>query len=111
MEDGKLTVRAVERALDILLCFTGASELTLTEIATRVQLHKSTVHRLLASLEGKGFIMRDEATDKFRLGYRLWELSANLSKEGDPGIILKSTKFNRTITMIVRNARSSRRPR
>ncbi|MDR6554756.1 IclR family transcriptional regulator [Paenibacillus qinlingensis] len=88
MEDGKLTVRAVERALDILLCFTGASELTLTEIATRAQLHKSTVHRLLASLEGKGFIMRDEATDKYRLGYRLWELSANLSKEGDPGIIL-----------------------
>ena len=32
--------------------------------------------------------MRDEATDKYRLGYRLWELSANLSKEGDPGIIL-----------------------
>ncbi len=59
MEDGKLTVRAVERALDIMLCFTGASELTLTEIASRAQLHKSTVHRLLASLEGKGFIMRD----------------------------------------------------
>ena len=34
MEDGKLTVRAVERALDIMLCFTGASELTLTEIAS-----------------------------------------------------------------------------
>lgn len=88
MEDSKLTVRAVERALDIMLCFTGATELTLTEIASRVELHKSTVHRLLASLEGKGFVMRDAATDKYRLGYRLWELSANLSKEGDPGIIL-----------------------
>ncbi|MGG1552853.1 IclR family transcriptional regulator [Paenibacillus ferrarius] len=88
MEEGKLTVRAVERALDILLCFTGASEMTLTEISAGAGLHKSTVHRLLASLEGKGFVMRVENTDKYRLGYRLWELSANLSKEGDPGIIL-----------------------
>ncbi|MGG1517611.1 IclR family transcriptional regulator [Paenibacillus oryzisoli] len=88
MEEGKLTVRAVERALDILLCFTSASEMTLTEISAGAGLHKSTVHRLLASLEGKGFVMRVENTDKYRLGYRLWELSANLSKEGDPGTIL-----------------------
>jgi DNA-binding IclR family transcriptional regulator len=88
MDDSKLTVRAVERALDILLCFTDASDLTLTEISGRVSLHKSTVHRLLASLEGKGFVMRDASTDKYRLGYRLWELSANLSQSDDPGLIL-----------------------
>ncbi len=88
MEDGKLTVRAVERALDILLCFTKASDLTLTEIASRVGLHKSTAHRLLASLEGKGFILRDSATDKYRLGFRLWELSANLSQSDDSGLVL-----------------------
>ncbi|UJF32803.1 IclR family transcriptional regulator [Paenibacillus hexagrammi] len=88
MEDGKLTVRAVERALDIMLCFTNAAELTLTEIAARVDLHKSTVHRLLASLEGKGFIMRDTSTDKYRLGYRLWELSAHLSPDTDPSVLL-----------------------
>jgi DNA-binding IclR family transcriptional regulator len=88
MDDSKLTVRAVERALDILLCFANTSDLTLTEISIRVGLHKSTVHRLLASLEGKGFIMRDAGTDKYRLGYRLWELSANLSQSGDPGLVL-----------------------
>jgi DNA-binding IclR family transcriptional regulator len=88
MDDSKLTVRAVERALDILLCFTDSSDLTLTEIASRVDLHKSTVHRLLASLEGKGFIMRNSSTDKYRLGYRLWELSANLAQSDDPGQVL-----------------------
>lgn len=88
MDDSKLTVRAVERALDILLCFTAASDLSLTEIASRVSLHKSTVHRLLASLEVKGFVMRDSATDKYRLGFRLWELSANLAQSDDPGLIL-----------------------
>ncbi|MBP1992343.1 IclR family transcriptional regulator [Paenibacillus eucommiae] len=88
MDDSKLTVRSVERALDILLCFTDASDLTLTELSGRVGLHKSTVHRLLASLEGKGFVMRDAGTEKYRLGYRLWELSANLSQSDDPGQIL-----------------------
>ncbi|MCS7464649.1 IclR family transcriptional regulator [Paenibacillus doosanensis] len=88
MEDGKLTVRAVERALDILLCFTDSSDLSLTEIASRVSLHKSTVHRLLASLEGKGFVIRDASSDKYRLGFRIWELSANMTHSDDPALIL-----------------------
>lgn len=88
MEEGKVTVRAVERALDILLCFTDANELTLTEIAVRVGLHKSTAYRLLASLEHKGFIIRDAENEKYRLGFRLWELSANLSQADDPAIVL-----------------------
>ncbi|MEB3102248.1 IclR family transcriptional regulator [Ferviditalea candida] len=88
MDEQKLTVRAVERALDILLCFTESTELGLTEIASKVSLHKSTVHRLLGSLEGRGFILRDASTDKYRLGFRIWELSANLSQTDDPAIIL-----------------------
>lgn len=88
MEDNKLTVRAVERALDILLCFTNARELSLTEIAGQVNLHKSTVHRLLASLEGKGFLMRDPETEKYRLGFRLWELSVHLSSSDDLGVLM-----------------------
>ncbi|WNQ12115.1 IclR family transcriptional regulator [Paenibacillus aurantius] len=88
MEDSKLTVRAVERALDIMLCFTGATDLSLTEIAARVGLHKSTVHRLLASLEGKGFVLRNPVSERYRLGYRIWELSANLSQSDDPAVVL-----------------------
>jgi len=88
MDDSKLTVRAVERALDILLCFTDSTDLSLTEISQRVRLHKSTVHRLLASLEGKGFVLRDPMSEKYRLGFRIWELSANLTRSDDPALIL-----------------------
>lgn len=88
MEDNKLTVRAVERALDILLCFTEKTEWGLTEIANRVSLNKSTVHRLLASLEGKGFLTRDTSTEKYRLGFRVWELSTNLLRHDDPAVLL-----------------------
>ena len=67
-EDGKSTVRAVERALDILLCFTTQNEWAMTEIAENVGLHKSTVHRMLATLEERGFVVRDPASDRYRRG-------------------------------------------
>ncbi|OGX68179.1 MAG: IclR family transcriptional regulator [Paenibacillus sp. RIFOXYA1_FULL_44_5] len=89
MDGQKLTVRAVERALDVLSCFTASdTDLSLTDIAARVQLHKSTVHRLLASLESKEYIVRDPGTEKYRLGFRIWELAANLARGDEPAQIL-----------------------
>lgn len=87
MDDNKATVRAVERALDILLCFTSGTDLAMTEIAERTQLHKSTVHRLLATLESKGFMVRDTVTERYRLGLRVWELSAQLSTSDEPSAV------------------------
>ena len=50
-------VRALERALDILDLFGLASPtLTLTEIAARANLAKSTATRLLAVLEERGWV-------------------------------------------------------
>ncbi|WP_390620989.1 IclR family transcriptional regulator [Brevibacillus massiliensis] len=88
VEEHKSTVRSVERALDILLCFTNSTELGLSEIASRISLHKSTVYRLLAALEAKGFVIRDPHTEKYRLGFSIWELSANLAQSDDPAAIV-----------------------
>jgi IclR family KDG regulon transcriptional repressor len=69
------SVRAVERSLDILLCFsTQTSELSMTEIANQVGLHKSTAHRLRATLENKRFVQRDPNTGLYRLGPQLLRL-------------------------------------
>lgn len=87
-QDRKLTVRAVERALDILLCFTEQSDLGLTEISGKIGLHKSTVHRLLTTLEDRGFVVRNPSTEKYRLGIRIWELAAHMSQSDDPAILL-----------------------
>lgn len=88
MEEEKKTVRAVERALDVLLCFASGHEWGLTEIAGQVGLHKSTVHRLLATLEDRGFVTRNAATEKYQLGLSVLELSANLSRSDDPSVVL-----------------------
>ncbi|GAA3409883.1 IclR family transcriptional regulator [Paenibacillus hodogayensis] len=111
MDDTKLTVRAVERALDILSVFTDDTELSLTEISAKTQLHKSTVHRLLASLEGKDFITRNAETEKYRLGFRIWELAANLSQSDDPATLLQPEMerlrdaLGETISLYVRDGR------
>ena len=78
------SVRAVERALDILLCFSKDKPvLSLTEIAEQAGMNKSTIHRLLATLEKKRFITRDQTTGMYQLGFLFVELSSILLQNLD----------------------------
>ena len=78
------SVRAVDRALDVLLCFTNQTpELTMTQIAEQVGIHKSTAHRLLATLENKRFIQRDPDTGIYRLGIRLLQMAYLTLEQND----------------------------
>lgn len=78
------SVRAVDRALDVLLCFSSQTpELTMTQIAERVGIHKSTAHRLLATLETKRFIQRDHDTGVYRLGIRLMQMAYLTLEQND----------------------------
>lgn len=75
----QMTVRAVDRALDILLAFAKADGgLTLSDIARNVGLHKSTVHRLLTSLQQKGFVRKHAQSEKYLLGWSVLELLSNV---------------------------------
>jgi IclR family KDG regulon transcriptional repressor len=77
-------VRTVDRALDILLCFRQDEPvLSFTQIAERVSVPKSTVHRLLATLERKRFIIRDKTTGKYRLGLRFIETASLVLQDAD----------------------------
>src|SRR5687768_6205870 len=70
-------VRALDRALDILAAFTlRQPELSLTEIATRTDLPKSTALRLLAVLEEHGFVERSPDTEQYRVGVQLFEIGS-----------------------------------
>lgn len=78
------SVRTVERALDILLCFSRQTpELSMTQIAEQVGIHKSTVHRLLATLESKRFVQRDPETGVYRLGIRLLQMAYLTLEQND----------------------------
>jgi IclR family KDG regulon transcriptional repressor len=78
------TVRAVERALDILKCFNQSDvELSLGEISDRVNLAKSTVHRLLSTLEQGNFIAQDEENGKYKLSFEVIRLGVIASDSID----------------------------
>lgn len=70
------SIRAVDRALDVLSCFSHKTpQLTMTQIADQIGINKSTVHRLLATLEGKRFVERDPVTGMYRLGIRSLQMA------------------------------------
>ncbi len=70
------SVVALRRGLAILDAFSsGSTELGVNEIARMLEMHKSTVSRLCATLEQAGYLARDGVTDKFRLGARIQQLT------------------------------------
>ncbi|MBB5413437.1 DNA-binding IclR family transcriptional regulator [Paraburkholderia sp. RAU6.4a] len=69
-------VRAVERALEILLAFRpGDKELTVAELLTRVDLSRPTLYRLLNTLEQNGFLASSGEPQRFRLGSSVAQLA------------------------------------
>lgn len=72
------TVESVKRALGILGLFEDEQELGLVEIGQRLNLSKSSVHRLLKTLEEKGYICQEPETRKYKLGIRVLQLGLNM---------------------------------
>ena len=69
-------IQSVERAIAVLKLF-GDSEpdLGVTELARRLKLHKSTISRLLSTLEAGGFVQQDPRNGRYRLGLQLATLA------------------------------------
>ncbi len=70
-EKTNYVIQSVSHALDVLEQFTGEpDELGVTELSKRLKLHKNNVFRLLATLEARGYIEQNKATENYRLGVR-----------------------------------------
>jgi IclR family acetate operon transcriptional repressor len=68
-DENKGSVGTLARGLDILELFAGDSpELTQTEISERLGLPVPTVHRLVKLLTQRGWLVRDPASRRLRLG-------------------------------------------
>jgi DNA-binding IclR family transcriptional regulator len=67
----------LDRAFAILDALAaGRQDASLGELSEAVNLHKSTVHRLLMILEGYRMVQRDPRTGRYQLGLRLFELGS-----------------------------------
>jgi len=85
-----MSVRAVERALDILLCFLVNKEPTLAELTRCANLNKATVFRLLHTLIDKGFVERITGSERYQLGRKIGELGRDYPFKDWRLIIIKS---------------------
>lgn len=75
-------IQAVSHALDLLEQFhDDVDELGVTELSKRLKLHKNNVFRLLATLESRGYIEQNKATENYRLGLKALELGQTFIKQ------------------------------
>ena len=87
-DKGTDSVRAVTRALELLLAFTRDDfELTASELMTRVDLSRPTLYRLLYTLETSGFVSSSGDPQRFRLGPAVARLSHVWSETLDVSVI------------------------
>ncbi|MCI0392362.1 MAG: IclR family transcriptional regulator [Acidobacteria bacterium] len=75
INDSPYQVQVLDRALGILDSLSNEGpELGPAELSERLELHKSTVHRLLMVLERHRLIEKKPQNGKYRLGMKLFEL-------------------------------------
>lgn len=73
----KYLIHSVEKACDILLSYNeGNLEYGITELSKKLDLTKSTVHKLLITLEHKGLVVQNQENGKYSLSVRIFELAS-----------------------------------
>ena len=101
-------VQAIERALDILDCFSFQQrELGLSEIAEITGLNMTTAKRLISNLTSRGYLQQIPNTKRYQLGMRLFELggivfsSFSLRKAAAHHITRLQNKIGATVLLAV----------
>jgi DNA-binding IclR family transcriptional regulator len=77
-------VESVKRAARLLRCFTiEQPELGVVEISRHLNVHKSTISRLLSTLEHERLVTRNPETGRYRLGVGILELAGLVTLHAD----------------------------
>lgn len=77
-------VQVIDRMFDLLdQLAQSKDELGPSELAQRLDLHKSTVHRLMAVMEQHRVVEKNRENAKYKLGWRLFELGTVASSRLD----------------------------
>jgi IclR family transcriptional regulator, acetate operon repressor len=78
--DTRYLATTIQKGLDVLALFKDRSDLTFTDIQAALGLHKSTLFRILHTLEINGYLARDE-DGKYALGMNIFILGNSFSRE------------------------------
>jgi IclR family acetate operon transcriptional repressor len=102
------SVRAVDRALEILMAFTATDhQLTAGELLKRVDLSRPTLYRLLRTLEHSGFIVSSGDPQRFELGpsvahlAHVWSSSLDIATLAQPMLRRLWDQTGETVALLV----------
>lgn len=78
-EKDSYSIQSVENALDVLeaLCEEG-EEVRISHLSQRLGMNKTSVFRLLATFEGRGYVEKEQKSGKYRLGGSAYEIGQKL---------------------------------
>lgn len=102
----RYTINVLQRALDVLDAL-GDGPCSLTELSQRTGISKPTVFRILANLEGRGFVERVASNGHYTLGFSLVRLSARVIADLDlrtiarPALERLQAEFAETVNLAV----------
>ena len=77
-------LKSVERTLDVLEFLSKNRSIGITELADIIKISSSTAHRILATLEKKGFAVQDPETGKYALGHMVFQLAKSVIHMVEP---------------------------
>ncbi|MBQ7797221.1 MAG: IclR family transcriptional regulator [Lachnospiraceae bacterium] len=102
------TVRAVDRALSILDCFSnGQTSFSLTELSKALGLSLTTTLRIIGTLENRDYIRRNPDDGRYYLGFRLSKLGSialsnmDISRIAQPFLRTLLEQFNESVGIYI----------
>ncbi len=108
LKESKYILNSVDSALSVLNCFFDSEELSAVDIAKLKGMNRSTVYRLLVTLESQGYLTKTE-NSKYRLGVKIFSLGQLAYRRMElvslvrPYLIQLSARTNETSHLVVMN--------
>ncbi|WKZ56774.1 MAG: IclR family transcriptional regulator [Bdellovibrionota bacterium] len=107
-EKSNYMIQSVSHSIDVLEELARANgEVGVTELSKRLKLHKNNVFRLLATLELRGYVEQNSATEDYRLGVKSLQLGqaylsqSNLVARSESVLRALSEKSGETVSLAV----------
>lgn len=100
-------VSSVDHALQLLQLLREEPDLRVTVAAKRLKVSPSTAHRLLSTLEHRGFVTQDRITRAYRVGPALIELglsstrAIDLREVSEPHLRALTERIGETVNLLV----------
>lgn len=84
------SVQSVDRAISVLQVLARRGDVGVTEISNELAVHKSTVSRLLGTLEARGLVEQTSNRGRYRLGYGIAQLAEGMSKKHEMNVVSRA---------------------